>query len=225
MIKHDLKGTLSRDFWHFFIKNSTWALMNRQRYWGKCVSAWSLVKDYALTRGQRTQTTIRGHFRKLWRLLTDFKGTIRWKNILKCVYKPYSTNKKIWNHPSLMKNLRVRIVADFIDTQFLNFAIKYLCKNQKVCITNLAFSYGTQFEYFKQKNWSKISWPCPFNCCRKRRCCSAECFTCIVIEGRRLPGAPAASCIRWANTADCLCSQDSQASYTSIKSVKQQYKF
>ena len=128
---------------------------------------WSLVKDYALTRGQRTQTTLRGHFRKLWRLLTDFKGTIRWKNILKCVYKPYSTNKKIWNHPSLMKNLRVRIVVDFIDMQFLNFAIKYLCKNQKVCITNLAFSYGTQFEYFKQKNWSKISWPCPFNCCRK----------------------------------------------------------
>ena len=51
-----------------------------------------------------------------------------------------------------MKNLRVRIVVDFIDMQFLNFAIKYLCKNQKVCITNLAFSYGTQFEYFKQKN-------------------------------------------------------------------------
>ena len=30
------------------------------------MSAWSLVKDYALTRGQRTQTTIRGHFRKLY---------------------------------------------------------------------------------------------------------------------------------------------------------------
>ena len=37
----------------------------------------SIVNDYA-----DTDYGLHGHFRKTWRLLTDFKGTIRWKRFL-----------------------------------------------------------------------------------------------------------------------------------------------
>ena len=37
--------------------------------------------------------TILDNFGKLWRLLTDLKGTIRWKTVLSCVYNPINNNK------------------------------------------------------------------------------------------------------------------------------------
>ena len=103
-----------------------------------------------------------GHFRKS--LKTDFKGTIRWKRkkVLGCVYKPNSNNLKIWKRSYLNKNLGVGVGVDFPEAQFSNFAIKYLSKNEKVRETVFACSYGAQIESFKQKNWSKISWHCPF---------------------------------------------------------------
>ena len=82
------------------------------------------------TRCRRSQWQ-RGHgqdyadtFGKLWRLLTDFKGTIRWKNVLGCVYKPNSNNLKIWKTLSLKKNLHVPVVNNYADTRFSNFAIE-----------------------------------------------------------------------------------------------------
>ena len=45
----------------------------------------------------------------------------------------------------------VREVVDYADTQFLNFGIKPLRKNEKVSETVCAWSYGAQVEYFKQK--------------------------------------------------------------------------
>ena len=42
-------------------------------------------------------------FRKLWRLLTYFKGTIKWKKVLGCVYKPNSNNLKRWKPLYLKK--------------------------------------------------------------------------------------------------------------------------
>ena len=54
-----------------------------------------------------------------------------------------------------MKNSRVRVVADYADTQFSNIVIKYLCENQKVCETVFACSYSAQVKSFKQKNGRK----------------------------------------------------------------------
>ena len=67
-------------------------------------------------RGQRCRRSqqIREHgqdyadtFGKLWRLLTDFKGTIRWKMVLGCIYK---LNRKFKNMKTLYlkKNLTTR---------------------------------------------------------------------------------------------------------------------
>ena len=46
--------------------------------------------------------------------------------------------------PYLKKNLRVRIVSDYRDTQFLSFVIKFLRE------TGYACSYVAQVESFKQ---------------------------------------------------------------------------
>ena len=54
-----------------------------------------------------------------------------------------------------MKNSRVRVVADYADTQFSNIVIKYLCENQKVCKTVFVCSYGAQVESFKKKKMIK----------------------------------------------------------------------
>ena len=49
-----------------------------------------------------------------------------------------------------------RVVVDYEDTWFLNFAIEYLCENEKCCETNFfACSYGAQVKSFKQKNGQK----------------------------------------------------------------------
>ena len=81
-------------------------------------------------------------FGKLSRLLTDFKVTIRRKKVVRCIYTPIKNNLKIWKPPFLKKTLHVHIVVDHADTQFLNFAIKYLRKNKKVSKIVFACSYG-----------------------------------------------------------------------------------
>ena len=99
---------------------------------------------------------LRGHgqeyadiFKNMWRPLTDFKGTIRWKKVLGCVNKPNINKLKIQKRPYLKKNVRVRVVIDYADTRFSNFANEYLCKNEKVRITVFACSYGPQVESLK----------------------------------------------------------------------------
>ena len=54
------------------------------------VSALSTTMHYA-DDGQDYADT----FRKLWRLLTDFKVAIRWKRVQGCVYKPNNTDLKM----------------------------------------------------------------------------------------------------------------------------------
>ena len=101
------------------------------------------IKDYADT------------FWKLWRLLTNFKGTITQKKVFGYVYTSNSNNLKIWKPPYLKKNLGVRVVLDYADTGFSNFAIEYLRENEKVRETVFACSYGAQVESFKQKKMVK----------------------------------------------------------------------
>ena len=71
-------------------------------------------------------------FGKLWRLFTDFKGTIRRKKVLGCVYKPNSNNLKIGKLLYLKKNLRVRAVIVYGEKWFANFAIEYLHENKNI---------------------------------------------------------------------------------------------
>ena len=78
-------------------------------------------------------------FGKLWRLLL-LKGTIRQKRLLGCIYTSNSHNFKIWKSPYIKKKIRVRVVVDYGDTRISNFAIEYLCKNEKVCETVFACS-------------------------------------------------------------------------------------
>ena len=80
-------------------------------------------------------------FWKLWRLLTDFKGTIRQKQVFGCVYTSNSNNLNIWKLPYLEKNSGVRVVVDYADTRFSNFAIEYFRENEKVRETVFACSY------------------------------------------------------------------------------------
>ena len=97
-------------------------------------------------------------FGKLWRFLTDFKGTISPEKVFRCVYTSNSNNSKIWNSAYQKKKSGVCIVVDYADTQFSNFTIEYLHENKKICETVCAC-----FESFRPKKWSKISWHCPFN--------------------------------------------------------------
>ena len=55
------------------------------------------------------------------------------------------------------KNVRVCVVIDYADTQLLNFAIKYLLENEKVCETIFACSYGAQVESVMQNNSGRKS--------------------------------------------------------------------
>ena len=66
-----------------------------------------------------------------------------------------SNDLKIWKPPYLKKNLGVRVVLDYADTGFSNFAIKYLRENEKVRETVFACSYGAQVESFKQIKFIK----------------------------------------------------------------------
>ena len=71
------------------------------------------------TRPRRhTNTDTQTQTRKLWRLLTDFKGTIMWKKVLGCVYKPNRNYFKRWKPLYLKKNLRVCVVDDLANTIF-----------------------------------------------------------------------------------------------------------
>ena len=55
----------------------------------------------------------------------------------------------------------VRLVNNYADKRFSNFAIKYLRKNEKFCETIFAWSMGPRSNILSQKN-VKISWHCPF---------------------------------------------------------------
>ena len=95
-------------------------------------------------------------FGKLWRILTDFKGTtIRQYKVFICDYIANINNLKIWKSPYLKKKSGVRVVVVYRDTQFSNFAIKYLRESEKCRETIFAFSYGAKVESFKQKNGRK----------------------------------------------------------------------
>ena len=82
-------------------------------------------KDYANTLG------------KLWRLLTDFEGTIRYLGVFT---HANSNNLKIWKCPYLT-NICVSTLSLITDTGYSNFAIEYLRENEKVRETVFACSY------------------------------------------------------------------------------------
>ena len=67
----------------------------------------------------------------------------------------------MWKPLYLEKKLHVRIVVDYAETQFSNFAIEYLLK--KVCKTVFACSFGAQVKSFKPKFFFEILWHYPFN--------------------------------------------------------------
>ena len=119
-----------------------------QRQRRHCVG---VVNDYAHM--DKTTRTLG----KLWRLLTDCKGTVRWKKVLGCVFKPNSNNLKL-----SLSNI---------------FAKTKISKTVFVC------SYGAQVKSFKQKIWSKISWHCPFKLSNFKMLTNldvAECMAMIV---------------------------------------------
>ena len=69
-----------------------------------------------------------------------------------------SNNLKIWKSPYLKKKSGVHIVVDYAeDTRFSNFAIEYLCKNEKLHETVYACSFGAQIESFKPKKYDRKS--------------------------------------------------------------------
>ena len=120
---------------------------------GPCVGK---VSNYA-----DTDKTTRTRSEKLWRLLTDVEGTFRRKKVLGCVYKPNSNYLETWKHPYLKKILRVRVVVDYANMRFSNFAIEYLNKKEKIRKSFFACSYGPRSDLLSKK-WSKISWHFPF---------------------------------------------------------------
>ena len=86
-------------------------------------------------------------FEKLWRLLTDLKGTIRQKTLLGGIYKPNINNLKIW------KSLFLKKIAC---PHSRGHAVFKLCnrissRKQKVRETVFARSFGVHFESVKQK--------------------------------------------------------------------------
>ena len=89
-------------------------------------------------------------FWKLWRLLTDFKGTIRQKKYLGLFTHPIAIIKKFEKLLYLKKHLGVNDYADS-DTGFLNFAIKYLPENKKFAKPFLPVYMGPRWNLFSQK--------------------------------------------------------------------------
>ena len=66
----------------------------------------------------------------------------------------------------LRLKFHVRGVVDYTDMQFLNFVIKYLCKNEKIGKTALPCSSWAQIESFEQKKLRlEILFHCPFIFC------------------------------------------------------------
>ena len=55
------------------------------------------------------------------------------------------------------KKSGVRVVVDYADTRFSNFANEYLRENEKFRETVFACSYGAQVKFVKPKKASKIS--------------------------------------------------------------------
>ena len=81
-----------------------------------------------------------GHFRKTLKASHRFKGPIRGKKVLGCVYTPNSNNLKIWKTPYLKKHLR-----------FSNFAMEYLGENEKFTKLFCLILWG-RGQSFKQKH-------------------------------------------------------------------------
>ena len=119
-----------------------------------------VVVDYTDT--TMTTETLLENFE---RLLTDFKGTIRWKNVLGCVYTLKSSNLKIWKPPYLKKKLNVCVVNNYTLVHkhvIFEFCSRISLQSRKNSWNRFRLSFGTQVESFKQKKWLNISWPCPF---------------------------------------------------------------
>ena len=85
------------------------------------------------------------------RLLTDFKGTIRQKKVLGCVSTSNSNRLKTWKPSYRKKKMCVRVVNEYADTRFSNFAIEYVRENEKVRDNVLVCLYGAKVKSFKQK--------------------------------------------------------------------------
>ena len=95
---------------------------------------------------------LRGHdndnadtFGKLWRLLTDFKGTLRWKK----VNTPNRNNFIIWKTPYLLP--KEKYACPTVTLDFSNFANKYLCENEQVRETVLPVHMGAMLNLLSKK--------------------------------------------------------------------------
>ena len=92
-------------------------------------------------------------FGKRWRLLTDFKGTIRQYKVFRCIFTSKGNSLNIWKPQFLKKKMHVSRVD--VDMWFANFAIEY--RKRKSYQNRFACSYGAQVEYFKQQKMVKKS--------------------------------------------------------------------
>ena len=79
---------------------------NKLFYVGKSKKLWKKVtKNVILFLRKFAVNDYVDTFWKLWRLLTDFKGTLRQKKVFGCVYTSNGNNLKIWKPPYLKKDV------------------------------------------------------------------------------------------------------------------------
>ena len=95
-----------------------------------------VVNDYANTFGK---------------LLTYFKGTIRQKKVLRCVYISNSNNLKIWKSLYLKKIGCPSSRWLWCWHRFPNFAIEYLCEIKKCCKTVLPVHMGPRLNLLRHQ--------------------------------------------------------------------------
>ena len=90
----------------------------------------------------------------MFTLLENFEGysqILKEQSGKKSFNTSNSNNLKIWKSPYLKKKIGIRVVVDFMDTRFSNFAIKYLRENKKFRKTIFSCSYGAHVESLKTK--------------------------------------------------------------------------
>ena len=110
-----------------------------------------VVNNYADT--DKTTWTLSVNFEGFSQILKEQSGEKRYFVVFT---NPIAIIKKIWKCPYVKKNVCIRVVNDYADTQFSNFAIEYLHENEKLWESAFACSYGgAQVESFKQKNGRK----------------------------------------------------------------------
>ena len=86
---------------------------------------------------------------------TCVRVVISQKKVFRCVCTSNRNNLKILKSPSLLKKLCVRVVVDYADTRFSNFAIEYLRENEKFCETFLSIHMGPRSNLYSPKNGQK----------------------------------------------------------------------